>query len=126
MHKPIFTWFGNLPTSTELQGFHYYQGRIHSTKLRLQYFLSLIKNTATPLNKTLITQSRFLYIKMGQIFFPGGVALGPLEGLSMSTPAWACQLKPPLHGLSLSKSPIKKPHNIIWVRLWSLNRIKQN
>ena len=29
-------------------------------------FFSLIKNTATPLNKTLITQSRFLYIKMGQ------------------------------------------------------------
>ena len=23
-HKTIFTWFGNLPTSTELQGFHYY------------------------------------------------------------------------------------------------------
>ena len=29
-HKTIFTWFGNLPTSTELQGFHYYQGRIQS------------------------------------------------------------------------------------------------
>ena len=23
-HKTIFTWFGNLPTSTELQRFHYY------------------------------------------------------------------------------------------------------
>ena len=22
-HKTIFTWLGNLPTSTELQGFHY-------------------------------------------------------------------------------------------------------
>ena len=29
-HKTIFTWFGNLPTSTELQGFHYYQGKIQS------------------------------------------------------------------------------------------------
>ena len=27
-HKTIFTWFGNLPTSTELQGFHYYQGKV--------------------------------------------------------------------------------------------------
>ena len=26
-HKIIFTWFGNLPTSTELQRFHYYQGK---------------------------------------------------------------------------------------------------
>ena len=24
------TWFGNLPTSTELQGFHYYQGKYNS------------------------------------------------------------------------------------------------
>ena len=29
-HKTVFTWFGNLPTSTELQGFHYYQGKIQS------------------------------------------------------------------------------------------------
>ena len=28
MHKTIFTWFGNLPTSTELQEFHYYQGKV--------------------------------------------------------------------------------------------------
>ena len=26
-HKTVFTWFGNLPTSIELQGFHYYQGK---------------------------------------------------------------------------------------------------
>ena len=30
-HKTIFTWFGNLPTTTELQGFYYYQRKIHST-----------------------------------------------------------------------------------------------
>ena len=39
-HMTIFTWFGNLPMFTELQGFHYYQGKIQSTKLRLQSFLS--------------------------------------------------------------------------------------
>ena len=27
-HNTIFTWFGNLPTSTELQGFHYYQRKL--------------------------------------------------------------------------------------------------
>ena len=37
MHKTIFTWFGNLPTSIELQGFHYYQEK-KKYKVRLQYF----------------------------------------------------------------------------------------
>ena len=32
MHKTIFTWFGNLPTFTELQGFHYYQGKYNSVQ----------------------------------------------------------------------------------------------
>ena len=27
-HKTIFTWFDNLPTSTELQRFYYYQGKV--------------------------------------------------------------------------------------------------
>ena len=31
-HKTIFTWFGNLPTFTELQGFHYYQGKYNSAQ----------------------------------------------------------------------------------------------
>ena len=35
-HKTIFMWFGNLPTSTELQEFHYYQGGKY--KMRLQFF----------------------------------------------------------------------------------------
>ena len=30
-HKTIFMWFGNLPMFMELQGYHYYQGRIQST-----------------------------------------------------------------------------------------------
>ena len=31
-HKTIFTWFGNLPTSTELQGFHYKIRRYNSAQ----------------------------------------------------------------------------------------------
>ena len=27
-HKTVFTWFGNLPTSPELQGFHYYKRKL--------------------------------------------------------------------------------------------------
>ena len=27
-YKTVFTWFGNLPRSTELQGFHYYQRKL--------------------------------------------------------------------------------------------------
>ena len=30
MHKTVFTRFDNLPTFTELQGFHYYQGKVQS------------------------------------------------------------------------------------------------
>ena len=44
MHKTVFTWFGNLPMSTELQGFHYYQGKIQSAAT---VFFSLSKNTTT-------------------------------------------------------------------------------
>ena len=32
MHNTIFTWFGNLPTSTELQGFHYKIRRYNSAQ----------------------------------------------------------------------------------------------
>ena len=31
-HKTIFTWFGNLLTSTKLQGFHYYEGKYNSAQ----------------------------------------------------------------------------------------------
>ena len=37
MHKTVFTWFGNLPTSTELQGFHYY-------KRKFRFVLKIKKN----------------------------------------------------------------------------------
>jgi len=44
--KTTFTWFGNLPTSTELQGFHYYQGKIQKRSYNIFHSL---KNTATTL-----------------------------------------------------------------------------
>ena len=77
MHKTIFTWFGNLPTSTELQGFHYYQERI---QVVATVFSDSQKHGNNTHHKTLIT-------KVG------------------STMAY--RLKPLLHGLNLSKSPIK-------------------
>ena len=93
MHKTVFMWFGNLPTSTELQRFHYYQRKVQSAAT---VFLSL-KNMATTPQKTLITKVGF-YIQNGPKFF------------------FAYRPKPPLHGLSLRKSPIKKPHNIIRIK----------
>ena len=45
--------------------------------------------------------------KMGQKFFPRGNTPRPRRGLSMSALTWAYRPKPPLHGLSLNKSPIK-------------------
>ena len=35
-HKTIFTWFGNLPTSTELQEFHYYKRKYNSAQEHFQ------------------------------------------------------------------------------------------
>ena len=43
MHKTIFTWFGNLLMSTELQGFYYYQGKIQRAAVP---FFSLSKTTS--------------------------------------------------------------------------------
>ena len=58
MHKTIFTWFDNLPTSTELQGFHYYSGK--NTSVAIQYF-SLSKMTKKK-KKILITKKHVFYI----------------------------------------------------------------
>ena len=92
-HKTIFTWIGNLPTITELQGFHYYQGKY---KVRLHCF-NLLKDDNN--NKTLITKTGFFYILRTKFI------MGYKTGQKMSTQAQAD--KPPLHGLSLSKSSIK-------------------
>ena len=62
---------------------------------KCSYSFSLSQNTATtPTIKTLITKVGF-YIQNGP------------KKIFMSAPAWAYRPKPPLHGLSLSKSPIK-------------------
>ena len=76
-HKTIFTWFSNFPTSTKLQGFHYYQGKIQSAAI--VFFFSLSRNTTTT-NPNL------------KIAFSTSCAL-----------AWADTF----HGLSLRKSHIK-------------------
>ena len=74
-HKTIFTWLGNLPTSTELQRFHYYQRK--NTSAAVQCFT--LKNDDNN-NKTLITKIGFYILrtrfimgyKTGQKKFPGG------------------------------------------------------
>ena len=82
-HKIVFTWFGNLSTSTELQGFHYYQGKKIQSAV-VQFFLSLSKTTTTNPNH----QSCVFYIlRMGFYILHF--------------------LHPPPHWLSLRKTPIK-------------------
>ena len=110
MHKTIFMWFGNLSTSTELQGFHYYQGKIQSAAT---VFFSLLRNTTTtnPNYKiafsTSYAQDSQWATKRAKFFFLGGVAPRPPRGLPISALAWADRPKPPLHRISLKKSPIK-------------------
>ena len=49
MHKTIFTWFSNLPTSTELQGFHYYQEKYNSAQKHSQETqISIHPNSLSP------------------------------------------------------------------------------
>ena len=47
-HKTVFTWFNNLPTSMELQGFHYSQGKIQSAVVQ---FFSLKNDIETLISK---------------------------------------------------------------------------
>ena len=83
LHKIVFTWFGNLPTSMELQRFHYYQRKIQSAAT---VFFSLSKTRQ---------QQQTLIIKNGFYILCTGLQ-------------WATKrAKPPLHGLSLRKSLIK-------------------
>ena len=94
-------WFDNLPTSTELQGFYYYQGK--NTKVATVQF----SHTQPRQQQTLITKTVF--------------STSYAQDLQWTTkrakkPAWAYRPKPPLHGLSLKKSLIKKPRNIIQVK----------
>ena len=75
-------------------------------KVRLQCFTLSLKMTTTM--KTLITKNSFYILCIG-------FTMGYKMGKKIFLLAWACQPKPPFHGLSLRKSPIKKPHNIIQV-----------
>ena len=90
MHKILFTWFDNLPTSRKLQGFHYYQEKY---KVR-QYSFSLAQKIITrnpnhQNNVFYILRTRFtMDYKMGQT-------------------------KPLLHELSFKKSSIKN-HAILF------------
>ena len=49
-HKTIFMWFGNLPMSTELQGFHYYQEKIKNTTCGYNISLSPTRQENTILS----------------------------------------------------------------------------
>ena len=79
-------------------------------KMQLQSFiLSISKNAATTQHKTLKLESRFHKNGLNgpKKKFSQECCPQTPRHLSMSAPAWACWPKPPLHGLSLSKSPIK-------------------
>ena len=99
MHKTVFTWFGNLPTSTKLQGFHYHQEKIQSAATM---FFSLSKTQQQW--QTLITKNGCYILR---------------TGLQWPTK----RAKPPLHGLSLRKSLIKN-HATLFKLGRVINRIK--
>ena len=56
MHKTIFTWFGNLPTSMELQGFHYKIRRYNSAQEHSQ-------ETQFPIHPNSLSPTRQWYKK---------------------------------------------------------------
>ena len=56
-HKIVFTWFGNLPMSTELQGFHYYQGQKNTKCSSIVFFLSQKLQQQTLITKVAFSTS---------------------------------------------------------------------
>ena len=99
-HKTIFTWFDNLPTSTELQEFHYYLGKIKSAATMFFFFFFLVSQETR--------QQQNPNLKIG---FSRSCAYD-----SQWATKWAKNFprgKPPLHGLNLKKSPIKN-HTILF------------
>ena len=103
MHKTIFTWFGNLPTSTKLQRFYYYQEK----NTKCSYSVSVSQNMTTTTNKTLITKNSFYILRTG------------------FTMVFTSGLDPLLHRLSLSKSLIKN-HATLFGSGQVVNQIKYN
>ena len=64
MHKTIFMWFGNLPTSMKLQGFHYYQGKkIQSAATMFQSLKR--RQQQQQQQQTLITKNSFYILHIG-------------------------------------------------------------
>ena len=75
-HKTIFTWFGNLLTSTELQGFHYKIRRYNSAREHSQETqFPIHHNSLSPTRqeKTILSSyaaaARFLGITLSSILF---------------------------------------------------------
>ena len=68
MHKTIFTRFGNLPTSTKLQGFHYHKKK--NTSAVVQCF-NLSKTTTTNPNYKsrvfYLLRIRFTTLRLGPV-----------------------------------------------------------
>ena len=89
-HKPIFTWFGNLPTFTELQEFHYYQGKVQSATV--QYFsLSRTITTRNPNHQKTVLHSTH---KIHNGLQNGPKIVHECSGLGLSTQASAPWTKP--------------------------------
>ena len=68
MHKIVFTWFGNLPMSMELQRFYYYQRKKQSAAV--QYFsLSRTMTIQNPNHqKTVLYPAHRIHNKPQKIF----------------------------------------------------------
>ena len=99
-HKIIFRWFGNLPTSTKLQRFHYYQGKIQSaaTVFFFFFFLSLSPAWAyrpklpfhgLTLRKSLIKNHVTLF-GLGRVIKPDQTKLGSTK--PNKSPTWRLEI----------------------------------
>ena len=86
-HEIVFTWFKNLLTSTELQGFHYYQGR--NTKYdSIVFFFFSVKTTS---RKLYSPKQQFLYLARR---IHNGLQNGPKNFSRLSAQAFAPWTKP--------------------------------
>ena len=70
MHKTIFTWFGNLPTSTELHGFHYKIRRYNSAQEHSQETqFPIHPNSLSPTRQENTVLSSYVAARLLGIFF---------------------------------------------------------
>ena len=69
-HKTIFTWFGNLPTSTELQRFHYKTRRYNSAQEHSQETqFPIHPNSLSPTRQENTILSSYATARLLGIFF---------------------------------------------------------